>query len=296
MTFKKFKRSVPISGYTTFRAGGPAAFLAEVVTTDELIEAARTATEMGQSWKVIGHGSNILASDGGVNSAIIVFKSEVSPRASGKDEVEVQAGYPLSKFIDFLTDSGLSALENLAGIPGTVGGAVAGNAGAYGVWTGNAVLRARILRGDGQITILENQDLAFDYRTSAIKNSNCAILDVTFKTKPGDSFSLKKIAADKMADRKLKHPNPLEISTAGSFFMNPLDESGKRIAAGLLLEKAGCKGLKVGTARIWDTHANIIVSDGDCRSKDVQALSCEMAKRVEAMFGVKLVPEVTFLE
>lgn len=296
MGFEKFKKSVPMSLHTTLRTGGPAAFFAEVHTVDELIKAIRMASSLGRSWRVIGHGSNILVSDRGVKEVIIAFKSDLPPLILGKDQVEVSAGYPLSQLVNFLADNGLSAIEDLAGIPGTVGGAVAGNAGAYGTTIGDSVSHAFVLKKDGKIVVMKHDDFNFEYRNSCVKETADAILKVVFDVRPAEATALKDIAQLRTADRLKKHPDPMRTATAGSYFKNPLDESGKRIAAGKLLEAVGCRELNVGHARTWDAHANIIVTDGTASSKEIKGLADEMAKRVETEFGTKLIPEVTYLD
>lgn len=295
MPFDGFRELVPLARYTTFRIGGPAALLAEVSTAEEVVEAAANAGKMGVLWQVIGHGSNILAGDGTIDKAVIVFKDKTPPKILPDGQVEVSAGCPLSYLVDFLAYKGRGGLECLAGIPGTVGGAVAGNAGAYGTTIGERVVSATILNRNGNVRTIPAKDFSFDYRHSMIKETGDVILKVIFKTYAEDSHILRAILVGKLIDRRLKHPDPMFVPTAGSFFKNPKGKDGNRTAAGKMLEEAGCKELRVRGAYPWPRHANIIITDGKASANDVKMLAQEMARRVEDKFGARLSPEVCYL-
>jgi len=296
MPFTGFSEMVPLAGYTTFRLGGPAALLAEVSTTEDAVRAVEKARETGVKWRVIGHGSNILPVDSKINTAIIVFRSDAPPDIRPDGTVKVSGGYPLSALVDCLAYKGLGGLERLAGIPGTIGGAVTGNAGAYGTTIGEHVVSATILDRDGNVREISAEEFSFAYRHSRIRETGEAVLDVTFKTVPDDAHSLRATLVGKLIDRRIKHPDPMFTATAGSFFRNPEDANGNRTAAGRMLEEAGCKELRVGNAHPWQKHANIIVTEGIAKASDVKKLAAEMASRVKTKFGVELTPEVSYLE
>lgn len=286
----------PLFNYTTLRIGGPAKMLIKAVTSDELIWAVKSAADAGLLWRVIGHGSNILASDRGISGAIIIFKNMEPPVISGDGIVRASAGMPLSELVTALSSLGLSGLENLAGIPGTVGGAIAGNAGAYGSAIGDILKSAVVLARDGNVKTVAASELFFSYRASILKQTLETVIEAEFKTSPSDPALLKKTAEARLADRAQKHPDCKTVPTAGSWFKNPTNKNGERIAAGKLLEEAGCKDLRVGGAYIWPKHANIIVTDGSASAEHVQQLSAEMARRVEVKSGIKLEWEVAYLE
>lgn len=288
--------SAPLINYTTLRIGGPARMLIEAETSDELIAAAKSAADAGLLWRVIGHGSNILASDRGISGAIIIFKNMEPPVISGDGLVRVSAGMPLSELVAALSSQGLSGLENLAGIPGTVGGAIAGNAGAYGSAIGDILKSAVVLARDGNVKTVAASELFFSYRASILKQTLETVIEAEFKTSPSDPALLKKTAESRLADRAQKHPDCKTVPTAGSWFKNPPGSGGKRIAAGRLLEETGCKQLRVGGAFVWPKHANIIVTDGSATSEHVRELANDMARRVEEGFGIKLEWEVAYLE
>jgi UDP-N-acetylmuramate dehydrogenase len=297
MKFTGLTDGAPLSGYTSLRVGGPAAHLFEARSEEEVIGAIAAANEGGLDWRVIGFGTNILASDRGTKKAIIVFRDgKVHPKVVDRTYIEVNASFPLSSLVEFACASGLGCIEDLAGIPGSVGGAVAGNAGAYGKTIGDSVASVRVCGRDGRLRDLSHDEMNFSYRSSRIKSSGEAILGVRLKARPCDPSSLKGIALKRLADRKEKHPDYHVIPTAGSFFKNPGCPDGTRVAAGRLLEDAGCKGLRVGNATTWHRHANIIITDGPSSSAEISELASEMKKRVGQKFSIALEPEVYYLE
>jgi UDP-N-acetylmuramate dehydrogenase len=290
-----FQKSIPLAKHTTFRIGGPAQAFIQARSADEVVEAVWKAEGMGLPWQVIGHGSNILASDTGYPGAVIVFKDETPPRIDDDDTVTASGGAGLWGLIDFMAGSGLAGLEDLAGIPGTVGGAICGNAGAYGMAIGERIDSVLLLDRNGSMRKVYREDLKFTYRGSSIKENGFVVLEATFSTRIEDPSTIREAVEDRLADRAKKHPDPDLVCTAGSFFKNPVSEDGKRIAAGRLIEEAGCKGFRVGGASLWDTHANIIVTDGNALAKDVKKLAQLISGRVGEHWGIDLTPEVSYL-
>ncbi len=296
MNLARFERGIPLSTYTTFRIGGPAFALIKARSTDEVIEAAWKAEGQGLPWQVIGHGSNLLVSDDGFDGAVIVFRDETPPRIHDDGTVTVSGGFSLRSFVDFMAANGLGGLENLAGIPGTVGGAIYGNAGAYGVSISEKLISTVLLDRTGGMRRVDPDKLMFSYRSSALKSSGEVVLEARFSADSADPAALNKTITERLSDRQRKHPDPSLVPTAGSYFKNPSSHEGGRIPAGRLIEDAGCGQMHVGGAHLWHSHANIIVTDGSARARDVKELAAEMASRVEDRFGMKLTPEVVYLE
>jgi UDP-N-acetylmuramate dehydrogenase len=295
MSLPRFERNVPLSDHTTFRIGGPAAAFIEVASQDGVIEAAWKAEGMGLPWHVIGHGSNILASDKGYDGAIIVFKDLHPPTLHDDGNITVSGGFPLFDLVRFMAERGLTGIEDLAGIPGTVGGAIAGNAGAYGKSISDALASLLLLDRNGGMRRVSPAELFFAYRTSSLKGTGDVVLEATFRTSPADAHELMGIVEARLTDRRQKHPDHALIPTAGSFFKNPTNGDGSRIPAGKLLDDAGCKDLRVGGARLWHKHANIIVAESGTKASEVKELAEQMSQRVSEHHGIALVPEVVYL-
>lgn len=295
MSLPFFERGVPLSRHTTFRIGGPAAAFYEAGSAEEVAEASWKAEGQGLPWQVIGHGSNILASDEGYQGAVIVYRDERPPSLGHDGTVTASGGLSLAKLISFMAESGKGGLTDLAGIPGTVGGAIAGNAGAYGTAVSDRVLSLLILDRNGSMRRAYRDDLSFSYRSSSIKENGFVVLEATFAADDSDPADLKRRIGERLADRANKHPDPREVQTAGSFFKNPAGDDGRRIPAGRLLEEAGCLGLKVGLARPWHCHANIIVADEGAKARHVRELSERMKEFVGEKFGIELSREVILL-
>jgi len=290
-----FLRGVPLSCHTTFRIGGPAQAFYEAHSADDVVEASWKAEGMGLPWQVIGHGSNILASDSGYPGAVIAFKDDSPPTINADGTVTASGGLSLARLIDFMAKAGLASLEEMAGIPGTVGGAIAGNAGAYGMSVGDRVLSVLLLDRNGNMHRVGRDQLRFSYRWSSIKENGHVALSATFSAMRREPSEIARAIEARLCDRAEKHPDPAVVSTAGSFFKNPTGEDGARIAAGRLLEEAGCKGLSVGGASLWHSHANIIVTDGRATARDVRELARCMSAKVSERWGIELLPEVLYL-
>jgi UDP-N-acetylmuramate dehydrogenase len=287
----------PLAKHTTFRIGGPAQVVYLAQSSDEVQTAAEHATRDGIPWRVIGEGSNILANDTRYEGAIIAFKNARFPSLEPDGEIMVSGGTSLSKLIYFTIGCGFEGLENLAGIPGTVGGAIVGNAGAYGSTISVGLKTVRLMAPDGTTSIVNASELEFDYRDSRLKRTGEVVLNAKFKLPVGDKHKLKTAADTARAKRVEKHPNYFQVPTAVSFLKNlpPPDGETRRIAAGKLLDEVDARTMHVGQAGLWYKHANIVVNLGRATSRDVKDLTREMAWRVKEKFGVDLEPEVTFL-
>jgi len=288
------RRNVLLKEYSTFRIGGPADFFFEAHHLPELKKAIIFALEQNLPFYVIGGGSNILFADEGYRGLIIKNSSRGITLIPQSLEVEALSGTRLADLVEFACESGLAGLEFLAGIPGTVGGAVWGNAGAFGRSTGDLLVTAFIWER-GREKEVDRDFLAFGYRISRLKEKGYLLLSARFKLEKDKPEAIRKRINDILALRRLKHP-PEGTFCAGSFFKNVFLPDGQKLAAGLLLDQTGVKGLKYGGAMVYPGHANFIINTGQARAADVLRLAAEMKARVREKFGVELEEEVIYLE
>lgn len=288
---------VPLREYTTFRLGGPCPLLIDGPDAADLPGLVQMIIRHNHRFLVIGQGANLVVSDRGLEEVVIRFCSN-TPR------IKLQNG--------LLTVSGDTLLDDLAlyttrhecgdltfctGIPGTVGGGLAGNAGAFGRQIGDHLVSANLLGPDGQTRTVHAAELEFSYRHSRLKQSGEVVLDATFKLPMIDPSALQAERRRILQFRKDHHPDWNREPCAGSVFRNiePTSAAERRQAAGRFLEEAGAKSLRVGGARLYEKHANIIVADNGCTAQDVWTLSEKMAAAVKLKFGIDLVREVLFL-
>ena len=277
---------------TTFGMGGVADFYYEVkdvMMIPRLIEACR---EDGIPYVILGWGSNVIFSDLGFRGLVIhnlARKMELSG-----ESVIADSGTLLSQIIQFSLKHGLTGMEKLMGVPGTIGGAVRGNAGAFGLETTHLFEKALIYNPEnGQTYELQHSDLQFDYRNSRIKHSPEIVLKVWLKLKVGDTEAGVAEVRQIIASRAGKHPVG---KSAGSFFKNPSANSvGQGLSAGLLNDQCGFKGKHIGGAFISEKHGNFLMNDGTATMRDVLELCLEIQKAVFAKFGVKLEREVALV-
>ncbi len=286
--------NVPLSAISSFGIGGPADLFFEARTEDELSAAVALAVEERYPFFVIGGGNNLLFDDAGYRGVII--RNRLEGLVPGHGRLTVLSGTGLPCVLHEALNASLTGLEFLAGIPGTVGGAVYGNAGAYGASIGDILESATILRTDGRKETLTRADLGFGYRDSVLKTAAGAgiVLSASLLCSPGDSRESEAKIREILEKRRTRHP-PLGTACAGSYFKNSCAATGRRIAAGQLLEQAGARGLAVGDAAVYDKHCNFIINKGNAGSKDVLALAEQLKDRVYRAFGVRLEEEVITL-
>jgi UDP-N-acetylmuramate dehydrogenase len=261
-------------------------------TVRDLERAAAWAREEGIRFYVIGGGSNLLFADDGFRGLII--RNDIRGIDRQGRTVAARAGTSLNDLVEFLAGQGLSGLEYLAGIPGTVGGAVCGNAGAFGRSVGEAVCDVDLLLADGRAAVRTRSEMDFGYRRSILKASPAVITEVRIDVEEGDPGLIRGRIAECLEARRGKHPCP-GTPCAGSYFKNPALPDGTKLAAGRLLEQAGAKGLRIGQAAVFQGHANFIINLGGATARDVLALAAELKDRVRSRFGVELEEEVVFL-
>ncbi|MDD5083500.1 MAG: UDP-N-acetylmuramate dehydrogenase [Candidatus Moranbacteria bacterium] len=299
------RENVALSPFTTFRIGGVAKYFATVASDADITEALRYAKEHRLRVFVLGGGSNILFSDTGFDG--LVIKLENSGIESDGAHIIAGAGATLGDVIAFATGKGLAGMELMAGIPGSVGGAVRGNAGAFGVEIGDLTTEVTCLDTRSmEVKTLAKEACEFSYRKSIFKkNGQLLVLSVKIALTPGDALQIGRIAQETIAKREAKHPQ--HLSCAGSFFMNPtvtdeklLEEfyhdTGVRarmnvLPAGWLIDHVGLRGKSVGGARVSDIHPNYILNTGTATAEDVLILSSIVKQRVRTQLGIRLMEE-----
>lgn len=283
--------------FTTFRLGGPCPCLVSCATPRQLEVAVGGFAAVGRRFLLIGGGSNLLVSDEGLDLAVIRYYSEEPAIRHHGDVLEVDGATLLDDLAAFAVEHGLDGLVYASGIPGTVGGAIAGNAGAFGQQIGDRLESALLMDPSGRKQWQAGKSLGFAYRCSRLQDSGEILVTAILRLPPGDAAELKKQRAAVLQQRREKHPDWRKQPTAGSFFKNiePTSAAERRQAAGWFLEQAGAKSLRVGGARIFEKHANIIVAEHGCTAQDVMELSRQMAAAVKTRFGFDLTPEVRVL-
>lgn len=286
----------PMSQFSTLKVGGPAEAIVPVSNTEELKGLIHWLGRNDIDWWVVGRGSNILVPDSGLAGVIIVLEGEfrsienlMTQSHTDKEKVHIRAGggCSLSKLVNHCTSLSLSGLEFATGIPGSIGGAIVMNAGAWGSEIGSLVDAVILMDGCGKIISERGHNLGFMYRKWSMPH-NTVLLSATFSLTPGNRKDIK-TACKKYQELRLKN-QPVAEPSAGSFFRNPPDDS-----AGRLIEEAGLKGFSIGDAKISEIHANFIINTGKASSADILHLMQFVQQEVFKRFGVKLEPEVHIL-
>ncbi len=285
---------VSLKELSSFRIGGKADLFFEALTEDELKSAVGLAAGESYPYYVIGGGYNVLFDDAGFKGLLIQNRAEGFSFPEDEGTIGVSSGTGLPALLQAVQERGLAGLEFLAGIPGSVGGAVFSNAGAFGRALGDVLVEGVLLdRRGGEIRI-SRDEFGFGYRRSSLQASHRIVLKVSVSAEAGDPGAILAEVRGIMERRKAKHP-PWGTACAGSYFKNPSSPSGERTAAGFLLEKAGARGMRIGDAAVYEKHCNFIVNLGTATSEDVLRLAGELKGRVERMFGVRLEEEVIHL-
>lgn len=274
--------SEPLSRFTTFRIGGPADYYLEPLDREDLVNLIKYLNEIGYPFIIIGNGSNILISDEGIRGAAINLEFGFNKIEVSKNFVFAEAGIKLSKLVDVCIENSLVGIENLAGIPGTLGGAILMNAGAYGGEISDYILKVEIFDGE-KIRFLSKEECGFAYRKSNLEGK--IILSAEFQLQTGDKEKAK--ARRKELLLKRNQSQPVELPNAGSIFKNPPYDFAAR-----LIEQAGLKGLTVGGAKVSEKHANFIVNFNNASANDVLELMKIIQESVYQKFGIVLEPEI----
>ena len=273
----------PLAEYTSFRIGGPAMFLAVPSDREDLKAALAFARSEGLTVYLLGGGSNTLVRDGGLRGMAIRLDGFQSLERRG-DAVVAGAGVRISRLLAFCCRQGLSGLEILSGVPGTVGGAVWGNAGAWGGQTADPLSEVEIVTAAGDTQVLPRAAIPFRYRASGLPVGS-VVVQATFALAPGDPTTIRRRISGYLVRRNASQP--VEFRSAGSIFKNPPGDY-----AGRLVELAGLKGTRIGNAMISAKHGNYIVNLGGARAADVLALVRLAQERVRATAGIDLDLEI----
>lgn len=299
----EIQKNVSMKDYTTLGIGGPAKYFAEVTGESELVKLIKWAKKNGIQFIVVGSGSNLLVNDEGYEGLII--KNSITGIEVDGTRIRVKGGTLLQDLVDTANKQGLAGFERLTGIPGTVAGAIYGNAGAYGQTISDKLVRVRVFDARKDYWI-PKEECGFDYRHSRFKeNKNLILLEAEFKLEKGIPENLKKISKEILKMRRLKYPEGLK--SPGSFFKNivaatlpkdvleniPQDRVvyGK-VPAGYLLEAVGAKGKGRGGVQIATYHGNLFLNQGNGTARDFYELAKEYKMKVKEKFNIELEPEV----
>ncbi len=291
-------KDVPMSRYTTFRVGGNASYLVSVENEEILIALLKLLKENNLPYYLLGNGSNLLVSDQGYDGVMIRFVGDFSKiewaeqtrqSAAWSDSVpDAGAAVMLTHMAQAAAEHGLAGMEFAYGIPGTVGGAIVMNAGAYGGEMCQIVESVRLLDEDLQIVTLKGDEMAFGYRTSILKRKPYVVLSVRIKLHPGDKKEIMAKMNTNMTARKEKQP--LEYPSAGSTFKRPEGHF-----AGKLIQDAGLRGYRVGGAQVSEKHCGFVINTGNAAAADIYHLIRDVQSKVRETSGVTLEPEVIML-
>ena len=278
----------PMSEHTTFAVGGPADILVLPQSVKEMSLAIRAARSLELPVTVLGGGSNVLVRDGGIRGVVIQLNQMTKVLSCNGTKILASAGYMLKDVCQFAQQQGLTGVEFACGIPGTLGGAVFMNAGAYGGEMSHVVSRVRTVNSTGGVHTYNAPNLGFAYRQSRFQKSQEFVVEIELTLRQGDKKEIQQAMDDLMQKRRSKQP--LEMHSAGSTFKRP-----PGYFAGTLIDQTGLKGLSCGDAQVSTKHAGFIVNTGHASAKDVLQVIHEVQKRVENAHGVHLEPEVRIL-
>lgn len=277
-----------MADHTTFRIGGPADCFVQIENMDQLIQVQKYLGQVEMPFFILGNGSNLLVSDKGYQGVILQIGREMSKVDVSDTVIAAEAGASLAQVARAALEHGLTGLEFAAGIPGTVGGGVVMNAGAYDGSLSQVVTQVNVVNKDGECMELENQSMEFGYRTSTIRNSRFTVTKVIMQLERGDREQIR-ARMDELA-LKRREKQPLEYPSAGSTFKRP-----QGYFAGKLIMDAGLRGFRIGGAKVSDKHCGFIVNMGGATAEDVRDVIFEVQERVKDRFNVNLEPEVLFL-
>ena len=278
----------PMSKHTSFRTGGEAAAFVEVENIEQLKKLLFYLQKTENEFFILGNGSNLLVSDRGYEGVVIQIGSKMSGIRVEGERLYVQAGALLSQAAKRALDEGLTGMEFASGIPGSVGGGIVMNAGAYDGEMEKIVECVTVLNEEGELMELDHDTMEFGYRTSIIKNRPFVVVETVLKLEKGDRDSIKAKMDDFAMRRRQKQP--LEYPSAGSTFKRPEGHF-----AGKLIMDSGMRGYRVGGAQVSEKHCGFVINAGNATSEDIAELMKEIQERVKERFGVTLEPEVVRL-
>lgn len=275
----------PMKKHTTFRIGGPAEYLILPQITEEIADVIKLCRQEEIPWYIVGNGSNLLVADEGVRGVVIQLLRNFNQIQVEGCQIRMQAGAQNAAVAKRALDASLTGFEFAAGIPGTIGGAVVMNAGAYGGEMKDILKEVTVLDPNGMIRTIPAEELELGYRTSIIARKGYVVLEAVIVLKTGDPKEIK-AAMDELKEKRVTK-QPLEYPSAGSTFKRP-----EGYFAGKLIMDAGLRGFSVGGAQISEKHCGFVINKGNATAKDVTELMDETKKIVMEKFGVALEPEV----
>ena len=282
----ELKMNEPLSKHTSFRIGGGAEVMAFPKDAKSLSCLLKTARDLGVEPVILGAGTNVLAPDEGLSGLVICLKdSLVGMQQLSDTSIRVYAGVSMARAANFAASLSLSGLEFAHGIPGTVGGGVYMNAGAYGGEICQVCTQVAVMDMDGNQQLLSNEEMGFSYRNSRIQGENRIVLFADFQLQPQPEVVIRAKMQELMAKRRASQP--LDLPSAGSAFKRPATGY-----AAAMIDAAGLKGFHIGDAAVSEKHAGFVVNLGNATAADVRALLNAVADRVEQIHGVRLEPEV----
>lgn len=278
----------PMARHTTFKVGGPADCFLQVSNVEQLAATINYLNQTGQEYFVLGNGSNLLVSDKGYRGVILQIGQKMSEVSVEGTLVRAQAGATMAQTARAAMEAGLSGLEFASGIPGTVGGGIVMNAGAYDGEMKQVVESVTVLSPDGDVMVLDNDAMEFGYRMSAIKNRGFIVLEAVFRLQEGSRERIQAKMEELAAKRREKQP--LTYPSAGSTFKRPEGHF-----AGKLIMDAGLRGRRLGGAQVSEKHCGFLINSGGASAQDIYDLMEEIQERVYNAFEIRLEPEVILL-
>lgn len=283
-----FLTDEPMSRHTTFRTGGPADIYIEPSGTEELKQVLDICREENLAYTIIGNGSNLLVGDGGYRGVLISFGKPFAQVTIEGAQVRTGAGALLSAVAKQVLNASLTGFEFAAGIPGTIGGAVVMNAGAYGGELCQVLREATVLTPEGEVKTLLAEELELGYRTSCVQKNGYIVLEAVLQLQPGNADDIRAVM-DALASKR-REKQPLEYPSAGSTFKRPEGHF-----AGRLIQDAGLRGFRVGGAQVSEKHCGFVINRDHATSADILSLCRQVQEKVKAQFGVELELEVKLL-
>ena len=292
----RVRRDAPLAPLTTFKVGGRADWLVELHGREQLCLAVRLAREHGIGVAAIGGGSNVLVSDDGIRGLVLrIHGGDVAQ--AGPSTIRADAGVTINGLVRWTINRGIAGLEAWAGTPGTVGGAIFGNAHFRGRLIGELVNRVTLVTPQAEIADVSAGDMEFAYDFSRLHRTHEVVVSADFRVSGGDPDALRSVAHESLAFRK--RTQPLASPSAGCIFQNPTAADhvpdGIPLSAGALVDRAGLKGAREGRARVSPTHANFIVNEGGATAAEIRALIDRCKAEVNRRFDVELREEIVYL-
>ena len=279
------KEDEPMKKHTTFRVGGPADYFLTPENEGQVQSVIALLKEKKVPYYIVGNGSNLLVGDKGFRGAVVQIYQKMNQITVDGESVCAQAGALLSKIAAQALEHGLTDFEFASGIPGTLGGALMMNAGAYGGEMKQVVVEATVLTPSGEITTISSEEMELGYRSSAFSKNGDIVLSAVLKLRKGDKDAIRSRMDELKEQRVTKQP--LEYPSAGSTFKRP-----EGYFAGKLIQDAGLRGFQVGGAQVSEKHCGFVINRDNATAADIVSLMEQVSEKVEAQFGVGLEPEV----